>query len=1628
MTCKKAVQQLVAKFIFPRWAQAYVLRHLRGTTILTCGALCLAQPLAAQSLEWVGADGNWNTTDAQWLLSGATPAVPFTDNTAVVFGDNGQATTVVTIDVANVATPQIIFAADGYTIDGSIAITPSDGALAIDVTALAATATISAPLVSAAGDTITVSVTDPTSGLVLSGDQSGSAGTLSAATGLVTLQNGYGGAVALANGATVDVTGGLVGGDVTSSGGTLQTGAGTTLAGDVAQSAGATAHRGTIDGALRVTGGTFTAEAGSRVTDATVAVAGGTLIANGGDFGALGGAIATIDVTDAGTVTIADNATADIDLADGAVTIEAGQTLSGEVTLNEPLTPVAGATLTNNGTITGQVTNVDGTVLANGAFNGGIRNTGGAVTIIGDTTADVQNRGGDLTINAGTTLTGDFGGFSPGSAMTNNGTLAGDVRQNFGRFDNIGTIVGNSVISGGQIVNTGTIDGTVTVRTTGVNLGTLTDNGGRITGVVTNSTGAVVATGSTFDAQVSQIGGTLTATDSTFTGGIDNRGGQITISGADGAVTNSDVTINGGALTVEAGQVLAGAINSVDAASRADIAGTLDGNATLFRGTLAATGTIDGTVDLTGPTGVLETDGATITGQITVNAGTVAAKGTTFAGGIVANAGNVTIAGDSAGFIRNAGGQVTVNAGQSLTGDVANDDGAFINNGTIAGDVFAGGGVVTQNAGADTSGLTTISNGGRVDANGGTFTGGVLLQSGGTFNRAASTVVDITNDNGGLDILAGETVAGDVRNIAGAARVAGAVQGTLDVDNGGVTTTQTTVVDGALTVGGGELIANGGQFDGGLINDGGAIDVTSDTSANAGATINAGRLTIDNGATLAADLSQAGGVVVQNGTLSGDAEVSGGTFTQTAGATIAGETRVSGAGIVTAQGGTFAGGVRNQGGAVRVQGAVSGALDNESGDVTLGAAGIWQGDVRNGGTLVGAGGTITGAVVNTGTIDVTAGDLSVGRFAGAGDVVIGDGATLTTTTGDISAGGGLAMTSGALIGDVTIADGATLDLSGGQITGALTSLSDFSTEGAVTIDGPLLLENAADATVANGSLSVRETFDVGTGSSVLVADGSALDAGTLTNAGRVVAQGDAQFSGTFENNGTVAVEQVLGSDGASFNGRVVNTGAITASGTLAFAGGLTNSGTVDLVNGDATDRVTISGTGLSGDGTLRFDVDLSDNEGAADKVTFADGAALTGEVNLRFNILGSGGQQADDVVLIDTAARDPGNFTINADEILDPSGILTYSVTRNAAGDVVIEDGLNPGIAGLAGNIVLTQSLIGSVVNRPSSPFVTSLAYEDQDACGAGMWSRGIAGGASSNGQVAEDDRAFEGQISAVFAGLQLGGDYACFNGAAGGWDIAFGGIGGVNTGQTTQPVFAIDVTRDTNLSPLQTGTTDVDFSQYYLGTYATAVKGPWAVDLQYRVEMTDFSATNRGLNGLPGLGLDDTAFSSRAHTLSGAASYYYSVPETNLTLVPTAGFAFTQIETDPIAFTDRGVVRIDDFDSQIGFIGGSLSQSSFGDDGVSAWRQFLSGTVYSDFASGPTSTFTPVDNSGDRGLTSDNLGTYGEMSFGVNYVRVLQENEWGAMKQWSANARADVRISHRLKSWGATIQARYQF
>ena len=65
---------------------------------------------------------------------------------------------------------------------------------------------------------------------------------------------------------------------------------------------------------------------------------------------------------------------------------------------------------------------------------------------------------------------------------------------------------------------------------------------------------------------------------------------------------------------------------------------------------------------------------------------------------------------------------------------------------------------------------------------------------------------------------------------------------------------------------------------------------------------------------------------------------------------------------------------------------------------------------------------------------------------------------------------------------------------------------------------------------------------------------------------------------------------------------------------------------------------------------------------------------------------------------------------------------------------------------------------------------------------------------------------------------------------------------------------------------------------------------------------------------------------------------------------MPTVGFAYSKVSTDPINFEGRGVVQIDDFDSKIGFVGGTLTRTRVGGDGVSALTQFGTVTVYNDF------------------------------------------------------------------------------
>jgi outer membrane autotransporter protein len=338
------------------------------------------------------------------------------------------------------------------------------------------------------------------------------------------------------------------------------------------------------------------------------------------------------------------------------------------------------------------------------------------------------------------------------------------------------------------------------------------------------------------------------------------------------------------------------------------------------------------------------------------------------------------------------------------------------------------------------------------------------------------------------------------------------------------------------------------------------------------------------------------------------------------------------------------------------------------------------------------------------------------------------------------------------------------------------------------------------------------------------------------------------------------------------------------------------------------------------------------------------------------------------------------------------------------------------------------------VINRPSSPFVAGLAYEDVDPCGPGAWARVLGGGADVKGSTSNGVSNVASELSSNFYGVQVGGDFACFRGLTGGWDFSAGAILGINKGSSYQPVRAIDPNNATVLSPLITSDTRGSFNQAYGGIYGTAAKGPFAFDLQYRYEKTNFEINNEPRVGWVGLGLDNEKYTSTASTISGAVSYARAIGETGITVVPTAGFAYSQIKTDRINFTGidadpdvDATLDIADTYSAFGFIGASLSKTSYGDDGTTALNRFVTATLYNDFAPATESTFTDPGGTPET-LRSENLGAYGEISAGVNFVKILDPGQVGASKQFNASIRGDVRLSPTVKSWGITAQLRLQF
>lgn len=318
-------------------------------------------------------------------------------------------------------------------------------------------------------------------------------------------------------------------------------------------------------------------------------------------------------------------------------------TITGTVTNN------AGATFDNTGTVQGATTNA-GTINNSGIMDsitnsGTVNNTGTTGAVTNNTGGIFNNDGSTGSVtnaatfnNRGTTgivdNSGMFTNFATGTtgAFTNTGTLvnAGNIASlnNSGTASNDGTIIGD-VTNNGTFANgiIGTItnlinnlfasnDGSITGTVNNNAGGTFTNNG-TIQGVTTNA-GTVINTGT-----MAALTNSGTFTNSGTTGAVNNIG-TFNSNGSSGALTNSGTaTIDGNGSIASATNT--GTLNITGAASSGDIfnlaGGLLDFNGTGSLGNIDNAGVFNfagsGAVSSIINSGTSNISGSVTTGNIT---------------------------------------------------------------------------------------------------------------------------------------------------------------------------------------------------------------------------------------------------------------------------------------------------------------------------------------------------------------------------------------------------------------------------------------------------------------------------------------------------------------------------------------------------------------------------------------------------------------------------------------------------------------------------------------------------------------------------------------------------------------------------------------------------------------------------------------------------------------------------------------------------------------------------------------------------------------------------------------------------------------------------------------------------
>ena len=1327
-----------------------------------------------------------------------------------------------------------------------------------------------------------------------------------------------------------------------------------------------------------------------------------------------------------------------------------------------------GGLATNSGTVNDGLTNGGGYTQTGGSTNGGTTNTGTINATGGAFTGPIANNAGTFTVNGTVTADNTFtnanaatlsvagGSFTGITTLTNDSTAAVGINVSSGATLSSNALAGTTAASVTQVngaLNTGAtsssyagrITGSGTVNKIGAGTLTLSGNSAAYAGTTNVNGGTLRVDGSlggTMNVGTNGTAGRLEGTGSVSTLGSTTRigdNGTLAAGGTSAGTLNvaGDLTMASGAVSefqLGTANVVGGATNDlVTVGGDLSVAGTLSlsngsggsvvsGYYTLFDVTGTSSGaystiTNNGT-NATADVTQIRTNPNSLTGSsefniLLANGGqrvqfwdgsNQSADNTVSGGNGTWNASNTnwtTVDGaindqwrSQVGYFGGAAGTVTVSGTQNVQGLQFATDGYTLTGGTInaTGNPFgnASASFINTNAATTTTIASTIAGNAGIDKLG----SGTLILAGNNTYTGTTTV-----SGGVLTIASGGSVASGVVNNAGFNNN-GTVGGSLTNNAGAVATNSGTVSGGLANLGTYTQTAgttNGGTsntgtinarsaFSGAIANYAGTFNVTGDLTANATfSNLNSAVLNVSDG-NFTGMTTLANASTVNIGTsrrLSADVINNSGVINlQGAGSTLFGTANT------TNNFGTI--NVAN-GGAVIDNGAIN---NLSTGVFNFAGSATFDSDINNNGT---------GQIVNEGVINLNGADGSVVDVAGSAasgagsnnDIVNRNNARLNVNASDLinvetltnssSGGDGAGGTAG-----VTIGSGGLLSAS------AVNNSGEFSSIGTVA---------TTNGFANSGTASVRGALN-----------------GPVSNSGTFGLTGNLSGNGSFTNSGLYTGNGFSHSGLTAFS----NTGTVLNNGGSITAGTYTNAGTIDLGrNNTVQDTYTINGNLVSQSGQYNVDIDLGRNntngEQLADRIVVNGDLSGTGTVNFdqqntTFTL------QDNPITVVDVAGANSASFT--ATGLPQAGSLIEYDLVK-VGNDFAVVSSVNPGVGGVAGNVVLVQSLISTVINRPSTPFVSSLiADAEPSSCNPGAWVRGTGGQGSAEGSTTNQiGRTIGASIDLDYWGIQGGVDYNCLPAEELGVDFSMGLTAGYNEGDTSQDLVS---------NGAVTSITRTDFEQYYFGGYIAGSKpigeGVLAGDLQFRYGSTDFVFNNVAAPGsTETLGLVNSLLESERATFSGSLSYAYPLPY-DMSVVPAVGFSYDKTFSGPLTFRNNGIVstlEIDDFETFIGFGGATLAKTFIDEVNTVAYRPFITATAYNDFSGDVGSTLS--SSGASQRLSSENIGTFGEVSLGLDTIKLF-DGGFGPVKQLNANIRGDAKFSDRVETYSLTGQIRLNF